>query len=66
MPYAIRNKRTKKYVFGTDYRYNPRHQRTDPDIGLIFRTEQDAMLEMRIRGCGKQYEVVAVRIDDLE
>lgn len=64
--WAIRNKRTRKWVFGTDYRYNPPRQRTSENRALIFETEKDAQNEIRWRRCGKNYEAVPVRIEVIE
>lgn len=64
--WAIRNKRTKRFVFGTDYRYHPHHQRTSEEKALIFENEIEALYEYRHRGCGKEYEIVPVRIEVLE
>ena len=64
--WAIRNKRTKKWLYGTDYRYYPRHQRTSEDCAMTWETEEEARHEMRHRGCGKDYEAVPVRIEVLE
>ena len=64
--WAIRNKRTKKWLYGTDYRYYPRHQRTSEDRVLTWETEEQAVREMKWRGCGKDYEAVPVRLEELE
>ena len=64
--WGIRNKRTGKWVYGTDYRYYPPHQRTSDDRALILETEEDALREMRYRKCGNDYEAVPVRLEALE
>lgn len=64
--WAIRNKRTKRFVYGTDYRYWPFHQRTSDTKTLIFANETEARWEYRHRRCGKEYEIVPVRIEVLE
>ena len=64
--WAIRNKRTRKWVYGTDRRYWPRHQRTSEDKALIFENKEDARYEMKHRQCGKDYEVVPVRLEVIE
>jgi len=63
MPYAIRNRRTKKFVTGTDYRYFPPHQITSTDSAYIYEDEEYAIHGMITRGCGKDYEIVPVRIE---
>lgn len=64
--YAIRNKRTKKWMFGTDYRRFPPCQRTSEDRAMIFETYEDAQNEFRWRKCGKTYEIVPIRLEALE
>ena len=72
--YAIRNRKTKKGVYGTDYRmHHPRmkkresgpkffsyEQRTSFHKALIFGDRKEAELEFDIRGCGHNYEIVEV------
>lgn len=59
--YAIQNKRTGKFVYGTDYRYGKTaHQFTDEEIGLLFASRSEAELIMQSRRCGKCYHVVEV------
>ena len=62
--WAIRNKRTKLWVYGTDRSYadGVARQRTSADRALIFGTEDEARNEMRWRRCSKDYEVVPVRL----
>lgn len=74
--YAIRNRKTKKWVYGTDYRmHHPRmkkreigpkffsyEQRTSFNKALIFGDRKEAELEFDIRGCGYNYEIVEVEI----
>ena len=60
MSWAIKNKRTGKYVFGTDYRYHPLHQRTSYSKALLFGGEDECVAEMRARKCGKGYKPVEV------
>lgn len=66
--YAIRNKRTRKWLYGTDYSYadgKPR-QRTSDDRAMLWENYEDATNEFRWRRCGKDYEVVPVRLEALE
>lgn len=63
--YAIRNKRTKKWVYGTDYRYSPRRQRTSFDRALTYEDFEHAKLAFVCRQCGKDYEVVPVVITEV-
>ena len=64
--WAIRNKRTHKFVYGTDFRYSPRRQFTSDERALLFETEEDAKREFNHRRCGKDYQVVPVRLEVLE
>ena len=64
--FAIRNKRTGTWLYGTDYRYMPHKQRTSEDRAQTWETREDAEYEFRHRQCGKDYEVVPVRIEVLE
>ena len=64
--YAIRNRKTKKWVYGTDFRYHPAHQRTSEDMAIIYNDHRSAMVDFFRRYCGKQYEVVPVRLEALE
>ena len=66
--YAIRNKRTRKWLYGTDRSYadgKPR-QRTSDFRAMLWEHYEDASLAFRLRGCGKDYEVVPVRLEALE
>lgn len=65
MMFAIRNKRSKRWLYGTDFRYHPPHQRTDTDRVMIFPTWEIARLETIWRSCGKDYEIVAVKIEEV-
>ena len=64
--WAIRNKRTRKWLYGTDYRHYPPTQRTSDNKALILETVEEAEYEMRHRKCGLSYEVVPVRLEALE
>lgn len=66
--YAIRNKRTRKWLYGTDRSFSdgkPR-QRTSDDRAMLLETYEEATNELRWRRCGKDYEVVPVRLEALE
>ncbi|SHK38345.1 hypothetical protein SAMN02745248_02416 [Hathewaya proteolytica DSM 3090] len=60
--YAIRNKKTKKWVFGTDHRYSPLKQRTSHEKAIIFGDKEDAEHNFNIRKCNKDYEIVKVEL----
>ena len=60
--FVIRNKKTGKWVYGTDHRYNPHHQRTSDKRALTFEDLDEAKHQFKMRQCGKDYEVVKVRL----
>lgn len=66
MMWAIRNKRTRKWLCGTDHRYSPAHQRTSKDNAMIFDSYELAQAEIRWRQCGRDYEAVPIRIEEVE
>lgn len=59
--FAIINQKTDKFVYGTDYRYNPPHQRTSRREMLTFPNKEQAFFEFKHRQCGKDYAVVALK-----
>ena len=68
--YAIQNKRTGRFVTGTDKRHWHKvsemsrgvwEQLTSYEAGLLFETKHEAELELDIRRCGKDYRVVEVK-----
>lgn len=64
--YAIINKRTGKYLFGTDFRLNPPRQRTSTDRVLTFENKEEAERECRRRKCGKAYKIKKIKIEIME
>ncbi|EIV7780825.1 hypothetical protein L1671_002872 [Listeria monocytogenes] len=63
MMYAIRHKRTKKFVYGTDKRYSKFRQRTSNEQALLFEsyfTAQVAFNDRRVSN--KLYEIVPVEL----
>lgn len=63
--YAIRNRRTKKWVYGTDYRYSPSRQRTSFDRALTYADYDHVKFDFKHRQCGKDYEIVPVVITEV-
>ena len=68
---AIRNKKTKEYVYGTDYRYNPNHQRTSPEKALLYELndKEDASFlrhEIYKRQIGDSYELTEIHIEPVK
>lgn len=60
--YAIINKRTKKWVFGTDFNYYPHRQRTSFDNVAIYSDLREAQFRFEWRGCGRDYKIVEVEV----
>lgn len=56
--YAIQNMKTGKFLYGTDYRYNPRHQRTSFEKMKTYDEYFFAECDFLSRGCGKDYRIV--------
>lgn len=59
--WAIRNIKTGKWVYGTDYRYHPFRQRTSRNKMLTYETEEDARFDFKHRCCGKSYRIVCLK-----
>ena len=60
--FVIQNIRTKKFVDGSDFRFDPPHQITSADSALTFRRKFDAELAFRTRKCGNDYKIVEAEI----
>lgn len=61
MTWLIKNRRSGKYVYGTDYRGKPR-QRTSFEKAILYETREECELDMLHRRCGKDYVAKEVRI----
>lgn len=59
--YAIQNIKTGKFVYGTDKRYWPPHQRTSKDCVLTYATPGEAKSDFICRKCGKDYRIVVLK-----
>ena len=59
--YAIQNIKTGKFVYGTDYRYSPRQQRTSLNQMLTYDSLCYAQCNFLHRGCGKDYKIVELK-----
>ena len=67
MPYAIRNRRTKKWWYGTDYITRPERQQMSTEKCYLFDNEEFARLIMISRGMtSRTYEIVKVKIVEVE
>ncbi|HFU1894791.1 TPA: hypothetical protein ACH406_000931 [Streptococcus pyogenes] len=64
--YCIINKKTGFFVYGTDYRYNPPHQRTSDCKALTFETKRKAEIAFEDRSCGRDYEIIQVKLEPIQ
>ncbi len=64
--YAIVNKKTRKYVCGTNLRVTPHEQYTAYDEMLIFNDLPTAINAFNSRQCGDDYEIVEFTTDDTD
>ena len=60
--YAIKNKLTGKWLYGTDFRTSKPVQRTSENRCMIFETYEDAKLEVDRRRCSRNYQIVKVKV----
>lgn len=59
--FAIQNQRTGKFVYSTNYRYNPPHQLTSDSRKILYKTQEEASYDFEVvRKCGKNYRIVEV------
>lgn len=61
--YAIINKRTKKWVYGTWWQDGRRVQRTSSERLLTYERREDAELDFHCRRCGRDYQIVQVKVE---
>lgn len=59
--FAIQNIKTGKFVFGTDYRYYPPHQRTSFNQAVTYGMLAQAKSDFMHRKCGKDYRIVVLK-----
>lgn len=65
--YAIRNKRTKKWLFKTDFERGVAKHRTSENKAIIYPTYESADCEFKLRGCSaREFEIVHVELTVLE
>ncbi|MCQ2053522.1 MAG: hypothetical protein MJZ03_06295 [archaeon] len=60
--YAIRNIITGKFLYGTDYRYNPPHQRTSFKEMKTYESLAKAKSDLKHRRCNSNYQIVEVNV----
>ena len=64
--FAIQNQRTGKFLFGTDYRYNPPRQRTSSDEMRTYTDLRCAVADYNNRRCGEDYRIVVLKSVEVE
>lgn len=65
--YAIWNKQTLKWWYGSDYRWSPPHQRTSDEKAVTFASREDAESIMTARKINpKRYEIVKVKLYEVQ
>lgn len=60
--YAIRSRITKQWLYGTDYREWQYIQRLSVMQALTYETKEMAELDMEIRKCDNEFEIVKVEL----
>ena len=64
--FAIRNKKDKRWVYGTDYRYNPPRQKLSDEEVKIYKDEATALADARFRQINfNNYQLVSVGLIEL-
>ena len=65
--FAIINRKTGKFICGTDYRYNPPHQITSDERLITYQSEKAAELDLRCRRAShSKYRIVKIEVKVLE
>ena len=64
--YAIQNRRTKKYMTGTDFRMTPHRQFTSHDEAKTYGRLISAARDFQSRQCGVEYRIVSVSLSVME
>lgn len=64
--FAIQNIKTGKFVYGTDYRYFPRHQRTSRTQMRTYNCLNHARADFISCGCGNDYRIVCLKSVEVE
>lgn len=60
--FTIQNIKTGKFLYGTDYRYLPPHQRTSNTKMLTYSSIEEAAHDFWVkRKCGKDYRIVVLK-----
>lgn len=60
--YAIQNVETGKFLYGTDYRYRPPHQRTSFEEMKTYESLISAKHDLIHRKCNKNYQIVEISV----
>lgn len=65
--YAIINKKTKKFLYGTNHKRYPYSQKTSKSKMLTFETFEEAFIDLKLRECGSCYSIcrISVSVDEI-
>lgn len=66
MTWAIKNTKTGKWLYGTNFGYGRNTQNTSHNRVQTWETKELAEVEFRWRKCGKCYKVVQVEIVEVK
>lgn len=59
--YAIINVKTGKFVYRTDFRYHPPHQRTSKNKMITYDDFRVASVDFKNRECGRDYAIALLK-----
>lgn len=63
--FAIVNKKTSEFIYGTDFNHNPHLQRTAKNQALLFAYGFQVEFEFQHRQCSEDYKIVTVVLNIL-
>ena len=64
MAFAIYNKKYRKWLCGTAWQEYPYKQRLSEKQCVLFDSKEAAELNVIIRGCGPEYEIVEIKPEE--
>lgn len=64
--FAIINTRSERWLYGTDFRYHPPHQRTSKNQMLTFEDKETAKFEFKRRQCNKDYRIAVLKTVEIK
>ena len=60
--WAIKNKHTNEWVYGTCFGYPKNTQRTSNEKAMLFEDEREVLTEFERRDCGGDFEICEVKL----